>query len=522
MERHHVRISSVQGLIVLTCCLLVISTVSSSAYPDHRQKLAENSREGVQKILNYILREDGKHQTYDRLAELGDRFGPRTSGSLELEEAIDYIHDKFKEEHLDNVEKEDLLVPNWTRGQEWATLHVPEYGWTRRMSIMALGTSEGTNNVTLVAEAVVVSSWAELEGLSNETVGGKIVVYNQPWTDYFEGRDFRSLGAMRAAEKGAVAALTRSVTARSIYSPHTGGMTKTSIPGVSITVEDAEMMHRLQKRNLTLIIQLYMEAQNHPDSVSHNLVGEIVGSEFPNETVIIGGHIDTWDVTDGSMDDGGGVMMAWEAVRVIKLLDLKPKRTIRVVLWTAEEFGLTGGREYYRRHNLTSNDTALVMQADLGSFNPYGILLSGGNRTRQVMQEIMDMLGEINATQICPGSGRSSDTGFWVDAGVPGVELCNANEDYFDWHHTWGDAMTVLDRDHLDKCTIIWATVAYAVANLDELLPRGDDVITAPTTPTTPTTPPQGLTAAVMQSTTYLVLIGSVMALWKIRAYGNR
>jgi len=337
---------------------------------------------------------------------------------------------------------------------------------------MALGTSIGTNNRTIEAQAVVVQSWDELRNMSNATVAGKIVVYNQPWTDYGTSVAFRREGATVAAAKGAIAALVRSVTPRSIYSPHTGVMNKASIPGASVTVEDAELMQRLQDRNLDFTIQLYMEAKNHDDSESFNLVGEIVGEEYPDEVVIIGGHMDTWDVTDGSMDDGGGVMMAWEAVRVIQLLGLKPKRTIRVVLWTAEEFGLFGGEEYFWQHNETSINTSLVMQADMGSFKPFGIRLNSSNCARDIMQDIMNLLHEINATKICPGSGSSSDTAEWVKVGVPGVELCNANENYFDWHHTYGDAMTALDRDDLDKCTIVWATVAYVVGNLDEILPR--------------------------------------------------
>jgi len=505
---------TVRGMFILSC-LLACATVTLAAPSDYKHQLAD-SQEGVQKILDYILRGHGHHQTYDRLAELGDRFGHRTSGSPSLEAAIDYAAEKFESEGLTNVSKESLPVPRWTRGQEWASLEVPEYGWVRNMSILAMGRSDGTNGTVLEAEAVVVRSWAELDNLADAEVEGKIVVYNQPWTTYSEGVQFRSNGALRAAAKGAVAALVRSVTARSIYSPHTGGMTRASIPSASLTVEDADLMWRLQNRNLTFTIRLYMEAENHNNTESFNVVGEITGSEFPDEVVIIGGHIDTWDVTDGSMDDGGGVMMAWEAVRVIQELNLRPKRTIRVVLWTAEEFGLIGGAAYYTRHNSTSNKTAIVMQADGGSFKPYGIRLSGGLRTHQVMQEILDMLREINATQICPGSGASSDTGWWVnEAGVPGVELCNANENYFDWHHTYGDSMTVLDRDDLDRCTIVWATIAYAVANLDELLPRGNETVVT----VTPAPPAVSTTlAAGRQSPTYFLLIGLAVACWQIKA----
>jgi len=237
------------------------------------------------------------------------------------------------------------------------------------------------------------------------------------------------------------------------------------------------LLQRFQDRGEPRTVTIFMEAENYPDVTSYNVVAELRGTTYPDQAVIFGGHIDTWDVTDGSMDDGGGVMMAWEAISLIKKLELTPKRTIRLVLWTSEEFGLFGGNQYYEANKEQVNTTSIIMQADGGSFKPHGIRFSGSGLARSVMEQILGMLGDIDATQVFNGNGASSDTGKWVDAGVPGAELLNANENYFDYHHTWGDAMSALDRTELDHCTAVWATVAYAVANMDDLLPRQGDYV---------------------------------------------
>jgi carboxypeptidase Q len=222
-----------------------------------------------------------------------------------------------------------------------------------------------------------------------------------------------------------------------------------------------------------------MEATNYPDTTSNNVVGEIEGSEFPQQVVIFGGHLDSWDVGTGSMDDGGGVMIAWQALSVIKRLGLRPRRTMRVVLWTAEEQGVLGGAEYFRAHNTAAEvgNVSLVIESDGGAFKPIGIRFSGSGLARSIMEEIMGLLAQYNTTQVQDGGGASSDTGEWVAAGVPGVELLSHSENYFYYHHSHGDTMTVLNADDLDMCTVIWATVAYVVASLDDLLPRTGDYV---------------------------------------------
>lgn len=472
-------------VIILTILVAAVLQTAGGALPDEWQRQIDASSEDVGRILDHILTGDGKHQTYDRLALLGDLFGSRMSGSESLENAIDYILNNLTAEGFTNVNGETMLVPRWTRGEEWGVIHIPGLqgapARNNSMYLMAIGTSVGTGG-TMRGQTIVVHSLEELQQ-KNQTrqAEGKIVVFNQPWENYGQSGAYRRMGAAWAESCGAMAVLVRSVTGRSIYSPHTGVQDVDNgipqIPAACITVEDAALLQRFQDRGHPLDVSIYMEAENHPWSESRNVVAELVGSEYPDQTVIFGGHIDTWDVTDGSMDDGGGVMLAWEAFSSIKKLGLQPKRTIRLVLWTAEEYGLYGGEEYFRVHQDEVNRTSIIMQADGGTFEPYGIHFSGSGLARSILEEALKPLMEHNASTVINGGGASSDTGEWVNVGVPGVELYNNRANYFDYHHTYGDAMTALNPDHLDLGTAIWATVAYTVANMDDLLPRTGEYV---------------------------------------------
>jgi carboxypeptidase Q len=239
------------------------------------------------------------------------------------------------------------------------------------------------------------------------------------------------------------------------------------------------MMKRMQDRGQRIRVRLYMEAMNYPDTVSYNVVGEIPGSEFPHQVVIIGAHLDSWDVGTGSMDDGGGVMIAWQVLSIVKKLGLRPRRTLRLVLWTAEEQGVIGSTEYFRAHNTSTeiNNVSIVIESDDGAFKPKGIGFTGSGLALSTMEEIMRLLTKYNTSQVKDGAGESADTGDWIAAGVPGVEILNENENYFYYHHTHADTMTVQDADDLDMCTVVWATVAYVVASLDDLLPRTGDYV---------------------------------------------
>ncbi|HMA19889.1 MAG TPA: M28 family peptidase, partial [Gemmatimonadaceae bacterium] len=268
---------------------------------------------------------------WNKLAELTDKFGPRLSGSASLESAIDWILAQMKSDGLQNVRGEPVMVPKWVRGEESASLISPR---AATLHMIGLGRSIGTSKDGITAPVMVVNNFDELTSRAAEAKG-KIVLFDVPFTTYGQTVRYRGGAANAASRAGAVAALIRSVSSFSMQNPHTGAMqydsTVKKIPVAALSVEDAMMVHRMINRGDNVVINLKMSGQTFPDAPSRNIVAEIRGSEKPDEVVVIGGHIDSWDVGQGAMDDGGGVVAAWQALKLIKTLGLHPKRTIRVV-----------------------------------------------------------------------------------------------------------------------------------------------------------------------------------------------
>ena len=315
---------------------------------------------------------------WNRLARLTDTFGARPSGSQNLERAIDWIVAELKKDGFDNVHTEPVMVAHWVRGTESAVMESP-----RRvpLHVLGLGGSVGTPPRGISAPVLVVRDFADLRAHAAQAKG-KIVVYNfpfdttvHPFVAYGEAVQYRAYGADSAVQFGAVATLSRSATPRSFQTPHTGGLSYADtirkvprIPGASITPEDAEMLHRLQSRGEEPLIRLTMGARSLPRSPSRNVIAEIRGSEHPDEVIVIGGHIDSWDVGTGAMDDAGGCIAAWEALRLIKQSGIRPKRTIRLVMWTNEELGLNGAFSYRDAHRSTLDKHVVAMESDNGVF----------------------------------------------------------------------------------------------------------------------------------------------------------
>jgi carboxypeptidase Q len=340
--------------------------------------------------------------------------------------------------------------------------------------VLGLGGSVGTPPDGISAEVIVVGSWEELDARSEEAQG-KIVLFNVPFTTYGRTVQYRGGGAIAAARAGAVAALLRSVTPHSLQSPHTGAMGYADgvprIPFAAVTVEDAEMMQRMVDRGNRVVVRLSMEADTLPDVESRNVVAEIRGREFPDEVVVLGGHIDSWDVGQGAMDDGGGSVAAWEAVRLIHALGLQPRRTVRVVLWTNEENGLRGARAYRDTHALELGRHVLAMESDAGVFKPRGFGFGGSDEAYAIVSEIGTLLERIDASMITrPGGG--ADIGPIMREGVPGMGLNVDGSEYFWYHHTEADTIDKLDPREIAECVAAIAVMAYVVADLPEPLPR--------------------------------------------------
>ena len=255
----------------------------------------------------------------------------------------------------------------------------------------------------ITAEVLVVDDFEELERRAGEAKG-KIVLFNAPFINYGKTVRYRRDGASAAAEAGAVASLIRSVGPYSMNTPHTGGMGYKEglpkIPHAAITVEDAMMLGRLADRGEPIILSLYMEAHFEDDVPSRNIVGELRGSEKPEEVVVLGGHIDSWDVGQGAMDDAGGCVAAWQAVKLMKDLGLRPRRTVRVVMWTNEENGLRGGKAYRDAHQDELKNHVLAMESDSGVFKPSGFGFTGSDHARRIIKQIASLLAPIEAGEL--------------------------------------------------------------------------------------------------------------------------
>jgi len=409
------------------------------------------------------------NRAWERLAHLTDHIGHRLSGSKSLERAIEWALAEMKRDGLDNVRGEKVMVPHWVRGEESLELTAPR---PMRLAMLGLGNSVGTPADGIRAEAVVVRNFAELDALG-ERVRGKIVVYNAPFTNYGATVQYRGSGASRAARYGAAAVLVRSITPVSLQSPHTGGLNydqrQPKIPAAAISIEAAELLQRMHDRGDRPTLRLKMEAKFLPDAESANVIAELRGSEKPDEVVLIAGHYDSWDVGQGAHDDGGGCIIAWEAVRLLKELGLRPRRTIRVVLYTNEENGLRGGNAYRDAHRSELAKHIFAIESDSGTYRPEGLGLAATAppQVRSNLLEIAKLLAGIGADGIAP-SGGGADIGPIMREGVLGASLDVDGSHYFDIHHTESDTLDKINPRDLQLCVATMAVFAYTLADLPE------------------------------------------------------
>jgi carboxypeptidase Q len=305
---------------------------------------------------------------------------------------------------------------------------------------------------------------------------GKIVLFDEPFVGYGPTVRYRGGAANAALKVGAVAALIRSVSSFSMQNPHTGAMTydstvKKRIPAAALSVEDAMMLHRMINRGEKVVVNLKMSAQTLPDAPSRNIVAEVVGSQKPDEVVVLGGHIDSWDVGQGAMDDGGGVVVAWEAVNLIKKLGLKPKRTVRVVAWTNEENGSRGANGYRDAHRAEVDKHVLAMESDNGAFKPFGLGVTSGEGGLAMTRDIASLFKSFGADSVVDG-GVDADTGPLNALGVPTMSPLVEGTKYFWYHHSSADTMDKLSPREMAECVALLAVTAYIVADMPGQLPR--------------------------------------------------
>jgi carboxypeptidase Q len=451
--------------IVVVCGSLIVAALTASSAAQDGVWL-EAYREAAARIVSEAT---GNRRAWDRLAELTDTFGPRLSGSESLERAIAWAAETMKRDGLENVRTEPVMVPRWVRGRESVRIVSPA---PSPLVMLGLGGSVGTPPDGIVAETLVVRSFADLQARADD-VKGRIVVFNVPFTSYGETVQYRANGPSRAAALGAVAMLLRSVGPVGLRTPHTGALRYANgtprIPAAAITAEDAERLQRLQERGTRVTVRLSMEAHVLPDVESANVVAEIRGREKPEEVVVVAGHFDSWDVGTGATDDGGGCIATWEALRIVNGLGLRPRRTLRVVLFTNEENGLRGALAYRDRYKDELSNHVLMIESDGGVFRPTGFGFSGSDAARRLVERVGTLLGGIDAHRIGP-QGGGADIGPSVEAGqIPAMSL-TVDGNYFLIHHTPADTIDRIAPDEIARATAAIAVMAYVVADMPERL----------------------------------------------------
>lgn len=401
-----------------------------------------------------------------RLAELTDTFGHRLSGSAALEDAIRWVAEQMRKDGLENVRLDPVMVPHWIRGQESAEIVKP---LRHTIAMLGLGGSVATPAEGIEAEAFVVKNFEELDA-DGGTARGKIVVLNARFTTYNESVQYRTAAPSRAAQRGAVAILVRSVGPTGYRTPHTGSTSYPAgappIPAAAIAAEDADRLQRLQQRGVRTVIRLKMEARQLPDAPSGNIMAELRGRERPEEIIVLGAHIDSWDVGTGALDDGGGCIATWEAVRLLKNLGLRPRRTIRVVLFTNEENGVRGGRAYRDKYAAELKNHVMMLESDIGLFSPIGFGFSGSAAARARVTEIAELLHDIGADHVS-GVGGGADIGPSVETGgIPSMSLEADNTRYFFIHHTAADTVDKISPSEVSRAAASIAVMAYVIADM--------------------------------------------------------
>ena len=409
---------------------------------------------------------------WERLAELTDTYGQRISGSDNLNRAIAWAQEAMTKDGLENVHTERVMVPKWVRGNESLEIVNPPH---HVVPMLGLGGSVATPAGGVEADVIVVSTGNELTKRAADAKG-KIVLFNVPYTNYGETVAYRSGGASMAAKVGAVAALVRSVGPVGLRTTHTGGMNYlpevAKIPTAAITAEDANRIQRLVNRGVKVRLRLKMEAKFDPDVESFNVVGEIRGSEKPEEIVLVGGHFDSWDAGTGASDDGVGCVVTWEAARLMKKLNIRPKRTVRVVLFTNEENGMRGGNGYRDQHAAEAGTHVFAVESDSGVFAPARMGFTGSEAARRMMSEIFSLLAPLGMQEIVGGGGGADIGPISALGKVPMLAYSGDSTKYFTIHHTPADTVDRIDPQEVSKAAASLAAVIYVVADMPQALPK--------------------------------------------------
>src|SRR5437016_3422499 len=425
---------------------------------------------------------------YRQVAHLANNIGPRLTGSAQAAKAVDYVASELKAIGCE-VQLEKVMVPHWVRGEETAAL-VQWPGMaentTQKIVLCALGASVATPSEGITADVVAVKNFDELKAMSRDKVAGKIVLFNYPFDKQMaaEGRGgeaygeavvYRSDGPSGAARQGAVACLIRSVGGADYRLLHTGQTDYAGdapkIPAGAVTAEDADLIADMVRQG-PVKIKLVLTPQTLPNVESANVIGDIKGSEHPEQIIIASGHLDSWDLGTGAIDDGAGVAVSMEAANLIQKLHLKPKRTIRVIAWMNEENGSAGSKQYAKDHEKEWANHFATMETDGGAGHPIGLNIKAKPEVKAMLKPISSILQESGAGMLALAEHAGADIEPMEKAGVPAFAPIQDSRFYFNYHHTPADTLDKIVPKELAENSAVVAVWAYALANSEQPLPR--------------------------------------------------
>src|SRR6266480_3275414 len=425
---------------------------------------------------------------YRQVAHLANNIGPRLSGSAQAAKAIEYVANELKAIGCE-VQLEKAMVPHWVRGEETAALvqfpgQAPDT--TQKIVLCALGPSVATPADGITAEVIAVRNFDELKSLPRDKVVGKIVLFNYPFDKqiaaegrageaYGEAVVYRSDGPRAAARQGAVACLIHSVGGADYRLPHTG-MTNYAddapkIPAGAVTAEDADLIVDLVRQG-PVKMKLVLTPRQLSDVESYNVIGDIKGSEHPEQVVIVSGHLDSWDLGTGAIDDGAGVAVSMETVNLIQKLRLKPKRTIRMIAWMNEENGTRGSKQYETDHASEFPNHFAVNETDGGAGHPIGLNLKAKPEVKKIFEPVAKILQEMGAGTLNLSEHIGADIEPIEKAAVPAFSPMQDSRFYFNYNHTPADTLDKIVPRELQENAAVVAVAAYDVENAEQSLPR--------------------------------------------------
>jgi carboxypeptidase Q len=422
---------------------------------------------------------------YHELAHLTENIGARPTGSVQATAAAQYVAEELRKLGLD-VRLEPVTVPHWVRGAETAALvdypgMVP--GSSQKIVLTALGGSTSTPADGITTEVVTVNNFDELNALGREKIAGKIVLFNEPFdkqkaaagyafSSYGEAVRYRAAGPKAAADLGAVAALVRSVGSADYRLPHTGFSIPAGIPAGAVTAEDADLIAHLTAEG-KVRMHLTLTPQKLADESSYNVIGDLKGSEHPEQFVIVSGHLDSWDLGTGAIDDGAGVVIAMETAEILQRLHLRPARTLRVIAWMDEETGGSGSKAYAAEYVNDFPNCVAAIESDAGAAHPLGFDVKATAPAIDLLRPVQSVLMSIGATLMQPSAfAPGADIAAMSEAGVPAFGVMQDGRTYFNYHHTAADTLDKVVPAELRENAAAMAVLAYGLTNMKEPLPR--------------------------------------------------